>query len=118
MPLDIFDTNAQNGIYKFNLSKLSEKDWVEFAFEIIYKHVGKIRNVVIKEYRIRINDNIAKITLEFQGSKYHVLQFRLNEFGVVDETMDSISVKFQEIMSARFGEDYKTALESLNGLNK
>ena len=118
MPIDLFDTNSRDENYKFNLSDLTEKEWTDFALELIFQQVGRVRNVSIKEFRVRINNNLAKINLEYQGNKYHVLKLYLNEFGIVGEcNNDVISSKFQELMSAHFGADYQNELQNLNNLN-
>lgn len=111
MPLNIIDYNSSSANYEFNISAITNQEWVDLALEIIYEKTGTIRNVCVVGYLVKIGDNVARIQLEYQDSKFHVVNFRLNEFGLIDGNYtDEFSKRFQEVMQQHYGEKYNQKL--------
>ena len=98
--------------YQFNLSDIAEQDWKYFIEDLI---LGIAGNKVVRSIMatVTIRDNNAKVKIAYCDDVHHEICFRLDEFGTkINNGNDSISVKWQQLMSARFGEEYLRELKN------
>ncbi len=109
----VIDLNCKDKEYNFNMSVISEKEWNDFAHDIVLAKGEYIKDLELNGYKVVIRDNKAKFKLFYKDSCYHELEYHLDEFGRVSKNYgDVTSALFQDIMIEHYGEDYKKALRT------
>ena len=109
----IIDLNCKDKEYKFSLSVITEKDWIDLAHAIVLNKGQNIKILTINGFKIVIRDNKAKVKIFYQDSYYHELEYHLDEFGRDSQNYeDEFSQLLQDVMSKHYGQEYKLALTS------
>ena len=109
----IIDLNCKDKEYKFSLSVITEKDWIDLAHAIVLNKGQNIKILTINGFKIVIRDNKAKVKIFYQDSYYHELEYHLDEFGRVSQSYeDEFSQLLQDVMSKHYGQEYNLALTS------
>ena len=109
----ISDLNCNEKEYKFNLSNITEQEWTKFARDVLVACLPVLRGTKITGYRVKIRDNKAKVLICWKDEAYHEKEFHLDEFGRVSKNyQDIVSNIWQNVMSARFGEEYDNELNA------
>ncbi len=109
----IINLNCKDKEYKYSLSVITEKDWVDFVHEVVLNKGENIKILTTNGFKIVIRDNKAKIKIFYQDSFYHELEYLLDEFGRVSKNYeDEISQLLQGIMRKHYGQEYDLDLAS------
>lgn len=109
----IIDLNCKDREYKFSLSVITEKDWVDFAHDVVLKKGENIKDLTINGLKVVIRDNQVKFKVFYQDSFYHEIEYHLDEFGRISKSYEDIVSKlFQNIMKKHYGKEYENVLAS------
>ena len=109
----IIDLNCKDKEYKFSLSVITEKDWVDFAHDVVLKKGENIKDITLNGLKIVIRDNQVKFKVFYQDSFYHEIEYHLDEFGRISKRYEDIVSKlFQNIMKKHYGKEYENVLAS------
>lgn len=109
----IIDLNCKDKDYKFNLSVVTENDWVDFAQAIVLNKGENVEGLQLNGFKVVVRDNKAKIKLYYQDLFYHELEYHLDEFGRNSKNYeDVVSVLFQSIMKKYYGAEYELELSN------
>jgi len=109
----IIDLNCKDKEYKYSLSVITEKDWVDFVHEVVLNKGENVKILTTNGFKIVIRDNKAKVKIFYQDSNYHELEYQLDEFGRVSKNYeDEISQLLQGIMRKHYGQEYDLDLAS------
>jgi len=107
----ISDLNCSDKEYKFNLSNLTQEEWTKFSRDVLVSCLPILKGTKITGFRVKIRDNKAKVLICWKDDAYHEYEFHLNEFGRASQNyQDIVSNIWQNLMSARFGEEYNNEL--------
>ena len=120
MNCKLLDLNCKDKEYKFNMSTVSEKDWLSFAHSVVLEKGENVKDLHITGCKIVIRDNKARFKVFYQDSNYHELEYHLDEFGRVSKKyQDIVSSLWQGVMSKYYGNEYNSQLElKLNLINQ
>lgn len=98
---------------KFNLSEISEQDWKFFLEDVVLNTSKNKNNVRSITASVSVRDNKAKVKLSYEDGNYHEMTLSLDIFGSsLGNYNDNISVIWQQLMAARFGEAYRDELKA------
>lgn len=109
----IIDLNCEDKDYKFSLSVITEKDWVDFAHEMVLNKGENALELTLNGFKVVIRDNKAKIKIFYQDSCYHETEYHLDVFGRISKDYnDEVSQLWQAIMRNHHGKEYDETLAS------
>ena len=103
----IIDLNCDDKEYKFNLSNITKEEWTKFARDVLIARLPVLKGTRMTGFRVKIRDNIARVRIAWEDEAWHEKEYRLNEFGRPTRNyQDIVSNIWQNLMSARFGQEY------------
>lgn len=105
------------GNKNFELHALTEKDWNNFAFDVIVEYAGAWQDARIIKLTHSIKDNVAHFKLQYQTNKFNEIAFHVDKFGVIEDNYQgNVSAIFRGIMSEKYGADYDHEVEGKFGV--
>lgn len=109
--MQIKKINFNSSQYKYDLSAVTDKDWLDFARDIALEKGDKANTIKLIDVKVVIRDNVAKFKVAYEDGSYHEYEYHLDEFGRISQNyQDEISALFQGIMSKHYGKGYDKAL--------
>ena len=97
--------------YQFDLTQISEQDWMSFICDLISVNAVDSKSVEIYEINISIRDNVAKVKVQYQDDYFHEITMNIDEWGPTQfETSSLSSILWQDVMIKNFAEEYENCL--------
>ena len=112
MQTRFINLNCDANEYKFDMSKISNQEWIDMAHTIVLAKGQRIKALELQGIKVVVRDNKTKFKIFFQDSTYHEHEYHLDVFGRISRNYkDIVSELLQETMEHHYGQEYRDALD-------
>ena len=119
MQLKLLDLNNPKTDYEFNLSAINKRTWECFVYDVVLCECESIDNVVQIGSSITIRDNLAKMKVAYQDSKYNELNLTLSPMKTFDGKHGTeISEAWHATVASVYGKEYLDAVKNQDSLSQ